>query len=133
MGRKKKVPEGDMAGTGTASESATAAPAKRINKMEIVRQALKKLGDEAKPTEIRDLVAKKNHLQLSLNLISNYKNSILKKVSGQSAVLRAPAASPSRSNGVAGGISLDDIQAVKTLAERLGVAKLHSLIDVLER
>jgi hypothetical protein len=68
-------------------------------------------------------------------LISTYKTTLSKKAAGQSAVTRKPAAKPAAPAAPApnSGITLEDIKAVKELADRLGADKVKELADVLAR
>ena len=61
-----------------------AAPAKGkrkgLSKMEVVRQALAKLGGDAKPIQLRDAIKESFGMELKLDLISTYKGEILRKL-----------------------------------------------------
>lgn len=97
--------------------------------MDGVRKALAKLGDGAKPLAIQEFVKKKFDLDMETAVISSYKTSITKKEAGKSAIIRRPVAAPA----AVGGISLDDIKAVKDLAERIGADNLQQLATVLAK
>ena len=105
------------------------------SKLGLVREAIGTLGNDALPKAIQEEVKSKHRKNLDLNLISNYKNIVLKK--GGKAEPKATTGKkkmgrPKKtvSNGK-GGITLDEIKAVKALAERLGAEKLKQLAEVL--
>ena len=111
-----------------------------ITKTDAVRNALKSLGNDAKPLDIQKHVKRYHNLTLDTKLISVYKSYLAKQASGKSAVIKkpkkrgrpagkkaAPAASAPRSTG----ISINDINAVKALTDRLGKKTVKELADVL--
>ena len=69
----------------------------------------------------------------SNTLISSYKTTLSKKAAGQSAVIRKLAARVTRAATTESGISLEDIKAVKELAERIGADRLKELAEVLSK
>ena len=95
------------------------------------------LGKDAVPQAIQDAVKAKHGVELPMKIVSNYKSLVLKKKGAGKKMGRPPksAAAPTTasvsSNGKSGGISLDDIKAVKALAEKIGASKLRELADVL--
>jgi len=107
-----------------------------ITKTAAVKQALTDLGNDAMPVQIREHIRKKFGLVMDTNLISNYK-STLKREAGKKAAAPQPkgrsVASPAKKIGAAGGISLDDIRAVKQLVARLGADRLRELAEVLSK
>lgn len=108
---------------------------KGTSKLQLVRDAIATLGKDAMPKAIQAEVKSKNKRNLDLNLISNYKNIVLKeggaagKKPGKKKMGR-PKKAVAASNGK-GGISIDEIKAVKALADRIGAAKLKELAAVL--
>ena len=108
------------------------------SKLGLVREAIATLGNDALPKGIQEEVKSKHRRNLDLNLISNYKNIVLKEggkaeqktTTGKKKMGRPKKAAASASNGK-GGISIDEIKAVKALAERIGAAKLKQLAEVL--
>jgi hypothetical protein len=105
-----------------------------VNKMDLVRKALGKLGDNAAPKEIQDYLKKAFGVEMNTKFISTYKGSILKKAAGKSRLTRSPepaAAPPAKKEAASGGVSIEDVRAVKELADRLGPAKVRALMDVL--
>lgn len=112
---------------------------KGTSKLQLVRDAIATLGKDALPKAIQAEVKTKNKRNLDLNLISNYKNIVLKeggaagkktgkKKLGRPKKVAAPAAASKNGKG---GISIDEIKAVKALADRIGAAKLKELAAVL--
>src|SRR5262245_23656459 len=94
----------------------TQADGKGVSKMEGVRRALAALGNDAMPADIRRYLKQEFGIAMETTLISNYKSSL--KSSGKSGLMRQ---TPGRPAKVAtGGISLDEIRAVKELADRIG-------------
>ena len=116
----------------------------RVNKMDLVRQAIKDLGGEATPKDLQDFLRDRFDVEMDKRVLSSYKTLILKKAAGQSSVIQQPviqkpAVEPTSSAPTAvrkeepinGGISVEDIRDVKELADRLGPNKLRALVDVL--
>lgn len=122
-----------------------------LTKKGAVRLALKDLGNDAKPLQIKDHIQKRYHLDMDLNHISTCKGEILreagqaKPAAGKPAPAKTltatkPAGKPAqgrqtatpRGNGTE-GISLKDIETIKDLVERVGAASLKRLIDVMAR
>ena len=109
---------------------------KGISKLALVREAVQTLGQDALPKAIQEEIKTKHRRNIDLNLISNYKNIVKNEGSpkpGKKKMGRPKkaAATAAASKNGKGGISLDDIKAVKALAERLGAAKLKELATVL--
>jgi hypothetical protein len=107
------------------------------SKMDAVRQALNSLGRDAKPPAIDEFCQREFGMSIAHNMISSYKSQLnAKKKKGKGRVGRPPSA------GTAGGeegqvaeerqrVSFKDLDEVKSLAGRLGIAKLRKLVDVL--
>jgi hypothetical protein len=111
-----------------------------ITKQEAVRRALAELGPDAKPRQIQGWVKDTFDIDMGTDHISTTKGQIF-RASGkrkQAAVAQPSAPQTSaepreqaRPAPRAGGISLDDIAAVKVLVRRVGADGLKRLIDVL--
>jgi hypothetical protein len=108
-----------------------------VNKMEAVRQALDALGLDAKPLAIQKHL-KERGINMTPDHISNYKSDIRKKAGKRRRRGRKPgpkpaaaAAKPAMGNGRKHGLSLGDVETVKSLLKRLGVDGLRHLINVL--
>jgi hypothetical protein len=99
-----------------------------ITKMEGVRRALTDLGKEASPKEIQDFLKSKFGIEMNPSMVSNYKSSL--KSSGKAAK-RLKAETPAVPLSAAGGISLDDIRAVKEVVDKLGADKVRQLAELL--
>ncbi|HLN26384.1 MAG TPA: hypothetical protein VK395_01420 [Gemmataceae bacterium] len=98
-----------------------------ISKMEGVRRALAKLGIDAKPLVIKAFLKEQFDIDMEPNMISNYKSTL--KSTGKSAIIQQPRANVG--GGKVGAFSLDEIQAVKEVADRIGADKLRKLAEVL--
>jgi hypothetical protein len=115
-------------------KSADAANGSIPSKTDVVKQALAELGSTAKPKELQRYISENFKLDLSTNLISNYK-STFKKDRGRKKGGRGKGGRPAAtaSKPMASGISLEDIRAVKQLADRIGADKVRELASVLGR
>jgi hypothetical protein len=126
------------------SPAAAAGTPPALNKMEAVKRALAKLGDDAPPLDIQAYVKRYYKIDMTTDHVSNYKGKILReKAGGDKAkakgkpAAKAPAAKPTASPAAASagtrGISLKDIEAVKGLVGRVGPDQLRSLVDLLAK
>ena len=100
-----------------------------VNKMEVMRQALAKLGSDAKPLDLQKFVLQQFGVKMTTQMISTYKSAITRKgelASASSAKTKAKAAAHANN-----AVNLEDIEAVKELADRIGADKLKRLADVL--
>jgi len=111
-----------------------------ISKMEAVRQAIAKLGKDAKPPEILSFVKENFGVEMSYDMASTYKSTALKEKKGKKRGPKpgpkpavAAAAVPTANGHANGSISLEDITAVKSLADRLGADKVWQLAKVLAK
>jgi hypothetical protein len=125
---------GAVAGSGS-KESSNGKP---MSKMEAVRRILTESGNDAMPLDIQAQLKKKFGIKMEATTISNYKGIIIrggapKKIGRPKGTkLGRPPGGPSvaKASGTA-NISIEDIRAVKALAERLGADKLRQLTEVL--
>jgi hypothetical protein len=102
--------------------------------MDLVRKALRRLGNDAKPKRIQGYLKKRYGLEMSNDMISTYKGSILKKAAGESREAAQPEAvsgTPAEKERASGVISVEELRAVKEVADRLGAGKVRELVDVL--
>jgi hypothetical protein len=111
-----------------------------ISKMEAVRRAIATLGKDAKPNDILSHIKSEFGITMSYDMASTYKSAALKKKKGKkrgpkpgSKRASAVAAGPTANGHAAGSISLEDITAVKALADRLGAEKVWQLAKVLAK
>jgi hypothetical protein len=105
-----------------------------ISKMEAVRRAIATLGKDAKPPAILSFLTDNFNVTMSYDMASNYKGTVLKKKKGKKRGPKpaAAVATAHTANGpITESISIEDIQAVKALAERLGAEKVWQLAKVL--
>lgn len=109
------------------AKSPKAANDKGISKMEAVRRALNRLGADAKPLVMKPYIEKEFGIVMDANMISSYKSAISRKGASQSRLNRRGG------RGTVGGeLSVEDIQAVKDLAERIGADKVRELAELFE-
>ena len=99
-----------------------------ISKMEGVRRALTELGKDAANKELQEFLKTRFGIDMELQMISNYKTHL--KAAGKSAVIRKPAEAAAAPKAT-GGISLDDIRAVKELLDKVGAENVRQLAEVL--
>lgn len=110
-----------------------------VNKMEAVRQILAKHGKDTKPGQIVELAKSEHGAELSYDMASTYKSAVLRKAGGGKKRGRKPGRKPgvpvasSQNGSQVAGISLEDIRAVKILADRLGADKVRQLAEVLAK
>jgi hypothetical protein len=101
--------------------------------MDLIREALGRLGKNAMPLHIQKSVKDKHGVELSTSLISNYK-SYLQSMGKRKKAGRKPGpkSATAAANGTRStGISMADIQAVKSLVDTMGAAKVQQLAKVL--
>jgi hypothetical protein len=103
----------------------------KISKMEAVRRALAQLGSEAKPQEIQSFLKTNFRIDMGPNLISNYKSTLSRKAAGQSAIIKKPAGVATLASS--GGFSLEEIESVKEMVEKIGAERVQQLAEVLAR
>ncbi len=114
------------------------------SKLQMVRDAVGELGKDAMPVDLQNAVKQKHGVELPLKIVSNYKFLVSregkragskpgpkpgKKKLGRPKKTAVGRAAPAV--GSNGGISLYDIRAVRSLAEKLGARKLLELAQVL--
>jgi actin-like ATPase involved in cell morphogenesis len=102
---------------------------KAISKMEAVRRTLAKLGNDAMPAAIQKHIKEKFGVQMDPNMISNYKSAI--KTASKSAIIRSPNASTKVPTKAAGGLTPEDVRAVKELVGKIGADQVRQLAEVL--
>jgi hypothetical protein len=122
--------------SGLMTKPAAPANGEQISRMDAVQKALAKLGNDAKPTEIKEFVQTKFGIAIETSTISNYKGDILKKAAGKSSVLRQPADSsvsrtPASLAASPSGISTSDMRTMKELLDRIGAEDAREMIDIL--
>jgi hypothetical protein len=107
------------------------------NQMEAVRQAMGVLGMDASPTAIHEHLKREMKLDVSPNQISSYKSTIRKKAGlkgrrrkkkGRLPVEAVAPASPPAAPE-ADGISIKELRALKTMAERLGAGRFREVVE----
>jgi hypothetical protein len=134
-GRPKKAgPQATKAGPGNGQT---------VSKLEAVRRSLAELGNDAMPLTIQEHLKKTFGIQMSPNHISNYKSLVLgkrrkgkrrgRKPKAVAGAVQEAATPVVREATREGDISLEDIQAVKELSERLGAGQVRELVGLLAR
>ena len=110
-------------------------------KMNAVRQALKKLGKDAKAADIQTFVKGTFGLAMTVSHVYNCLSEIRKQAKKkrlaksqgkkEAASVPAPPVAQHRQPTGKGGVSLEDMAVAKGLLKRVGPDRLHPLIDVL--
>ena len=139
--------------TSTPEGSASPAKAPVLTKIDAVRQAMAKLGKNAKPLELQSYIKKEFGIEMTADHVSTSKGDILRKkkakgkakgaskaaaaTGAQPAAAKPVAAKPATAttgNGKTGSsIGLEDIAVVKGLVGRVGPEQLRSLVDLLAK
>jgi hypothetical protein len=134
-GKKTRTP---ASGSPKAGSTDAAAPTQGLSKSEAVKRALSTLGADAKPAAVIAHVKDKYGLEVSSQTVSNLKALLAKKGipsgkrRGRPPKIRTePSVAPQGASVMVSGISVEDIRAVKRLADRIGAATLCQLADVL--
>jgi hypothetical protein len=114
------------------NRQAVQANGEAISKMEAVRRALAELGKDAKPLQMKEYIESHLGVEMSTDHISTYKSTLLKAGAGKKKPGRKPKIAPlaARTTGK-GSIDMQDIRAVKELADRIGADNVRQLVDVL--
>ncbi len=102
-----------------------------ISKMEGVRRAMHQLGGDAKPLEIKIYLKREFGIDMEPNMISNYKSMIKSGGTKSALIRRGRPAGSTAGRGSNGGFSLEEIQEVQDVAERIGPDKVRQLAAVL--
>jgi hypothetical protein len=109
-----------------------------ISKLDAMRQAVAKLGKDAPLADLLKTIKQDFGINLDRALAYNYKSIVSSQKAPTSAKRRGrkpgrkPAAAASKARTTA-GITIDDIQAVKSLADRIGAEKVRELATVLAK
>ncbi len=101
---------------------------KPMTKMEAMRRTLALLGQDAKPLDIQSHVLSKYGLDMNTNTISAYKSTL--KMVKKPAVESTPTAKAPAPK-TESGISVEDVRAIKELADRIGADMVKELVEVL--
>jgi hypothetical protein len=102
--------------------------------MEAVRQAIAKLGQDVALTDLLKYIKQTYGVTLDRTVAYTYKNQAIKQAAGTKPKARKPGRKPAAvaargSSAVA--IGVEDIRAVKALADRIGAEKVAQLAKVL--
>ena len=112
--------------------------AKQVSKMEAMRQAIQKAGPDAENSAIRAALKSDFGVTMTTGMFSNYKSAAMKEIR---AGKRGPKPGPKSAavptmNGKkadAGGITVEEISAVKNLVDQIGAEKVEQLARVLAK
>jgi len=96
-----------------------------LSKMDAMRKTLAALGNDAMPGAIDDYLRKEFGILMSPGMIANYKSTIKSEGSKSRLISR------SVTRKIAGEFSLEEIQSVKEVADKIGADKLRQLAQVL--
>lgn len=123
---------------GYPKSKAATSNGKPISKMEAMRQVFDAYGYEIKPLEIQGHLKKTFGIDMDPKVISSYKTSILSKKKGKRGRKKMATSMGAPQVAVApvaraGGITIDDIRAVRELANRIGADKVRQLAEVLAK
>jgi hypothetical protein len=100
----------------------------QISKMEAMRRAIGEIGRDCKPADYQVFIKSKFGLEMSADMISNYKSTLLKDGATKSTVQ-----TPQAQAKPAGGFKLDELAAVKALSDKIGAEKVLQLAQVLAK
>src|ERR1700730_6569481 len=105
-----------------------------ISKMEAVRQAITTLGKDAPLLDVIKFIKQNFNVEMSRAMAYTYKSAAIKQVAGKRRG-RKPGrkAAPIANGRKAIAITLEDIQAVKALTDRIGAEKVRQLAAVLAK
>jgi hypothetical protein len=133
-GRPKKQAEAPKAGQGNGQP---------ISKLEAMRRSLAELGNDATPLALQDHIKKTFGFDMNTAYVSKYKSLVLskgrkgkrrgRKPNAAAGAVQEAAAPASREATKGTDISLEDIQAVKELSDRLGAGQVRELAVLLAR
>jgi len=100
-----------------------------ISKMEAMRRALAKLGNNVKPADYQSFIMAEFSIDMDTNMISNYKSTLLNPPAKKSAVIATHKVAAT----TASGFSLNELEAVKALTDKMGADKVRQLAQALAK
>jgi hypothetical protein len=100
------------------------------SKMGAVRLAIGALGLDAATQALHDHIKSEYRMDINKNYISSYKSTLRRQAGVSSGRGRGRGGRPPKAD--TSRIGMDDIRAVKQLADRIGADRLRELMDVLE-
>jgi len=112
--------------------------AKQVSKMEAMRQAIQKLGPDAENSALQAALKSDFGVTMTTGMFSNYKSAVMKEIRAgnrEPKPAAKPAAVPATDGkkASAGGITVEEIAAVKKVVDQLGAAKVEQLARVLAK
>lgn len=114
----------------TSPQQEVAPVEKPMSKMDMVRAAMRDLGDNAKPMAIQKYLQEQFHTHMDTGMISSYKSHIKTKEASQSGLMRKVKSSAPDVGGST-GVSVEDIYAIRHLINKHGARDLKRLVDIL--
>jgi hypothetical protein len=115
-------------------------PTDGVSKLEAMRQAVAALGKEAPLADLLKFIKQTYGITLDRGVAYNYKSIVSSQKTTPTTVKRKgrkpgrkPTAAVAANGSKAGAISLEDIAAVKALADRIGAEKVQRLAKVLAK
>jgi hypothetical protein len=105
-----------------------------VSKLDAMRQAVAKLGKDAPLADLLKTIKQDFGITLDRSLAYNYKSLVSSKPATGKRKGRKPGRKPAAvaaDGRKTAGITIDDIQAVKALADRIGAGKVSQLAKVL--
>jgi len=103
------------------------------SKMGAVRLAIGTLGLDAATQALHDHIQREYRMDIDKNYISSYKSTLRRQAGVSSGRGRGAGAGGRPPKADASRIGMDDIRAVRQLADRIGADRLRELIKLLER
>lgn len=122
-----------QAAVNEGTDEANTKAAASVNKLAAVREIVGKHGKNIKPSEIVKIMKSDFGADMTPGMASNYKGTVLRARSPRKPGRPAGVARKATAADHTGGISLEDIEAVKTLVNRIGAEKVHKLALVLAK
>ena len=98
---------------------------------EAVRRAIAEIGHDAKAAELADFIKSQFGIRMTPPHIATYKTRIVRKGGSESAIIRRPQVPAAAPATMSGGITVEEIRAVKEVVDRLGAEKVRELTEVL--
>ena len=120
----------------------------QVQMAEAVRQAIRKLGQDATPTKIREWILKTHKIEMGTDHISTQKGEIRRKAALEKAAneaRKAPAKAPvsikapppemkaKAAPAKGSGVVLNDVLALRELVDRVGPTLVKTLVDEMTR
>jgi hypothetical protein len=113
-------------------------PVAMVSKLEATRQAVKQLGRDVTTARLGEFLKAEFQIEMSPKMLATYRGTALKQLGGKKrgpkpGTKRAAGSVPVVAAPASGGseITVDDIRAVKAVADKIGAEKVWRLAGVL--